>query len=95
MPSRSDGVTLLFRYWRAGAPCSAASAGIVAAGSGWADAARDPLPPPAPVSPGKLRIGVDVRTGRGEGALLLLFSAAAGAVEVAGPVGAGVAVEDG
>ena len=44
MPSNNVAVTLLLRYWRAGAPCGGACVGIVGGpGSGCCDAARDEL----------------------------------------------------
>lgn len=44
MPSNNVAVTLALRYWRAGAPCGGACAGIaVGPGSGCCDAARDEL----------------------------------------------------
>jgi hypothetical protein len=96
MPSRSAGVTRLLRYCLAGAPCRAASDGMAAAGSGWAEAAREPPLPGAfaPASPARLCSGVAVRAGAGDGALLNV----GGTVELAGagaaPVVAGVAEED-
>ena len=86
MPSRRLGVTLELRYWRTGAPCGTASVGIVKPGSGCAEAARE-----VDASPARLRIGVEVLGGKGEGALFR----PAGAVEltVAVAVG-GIGVED-
>ena len=76
MPSSRGPVTLELMYWRTGAPCTGASAGIVkpgTPGSGCALVARDPVPPsPLAAGVGTFRIGVEVRAGVGDAAALLV-----------------------
>jgi hypothetical protein len=72
MPSSSVGVMVWLIYWRTGAPWMGASEGMVnpAFGSGWADAALEPLPSASGLLLLLLRMGVPTR---GDGALLLLL----------------------
>lgn len=69
-------MTLLFKYWRTGAPWGGAASGMVKAGSGCCEAARDVLSGPF------VRKGVPVRAGAGLGAFV---EGAAGAGDCASP----------
>lgn len=66
-------MTLLFRYWRVGAPWGGASLGMVKPGSGCCEADLEPE------SPLVLRIGVPVRAGIGDAAVAGVEATLAGA----------------